>query len=100
MMKMQTSTTEQSIAKFLSTQYPTNLLLKIFRSFDNHKELCQYKDRLDNALAQLSEREQQLIQLHFKDGLKIDAIAIQEGVSYERVRQIMKKSLKKLFYEI
>ena len=84
--------------------YPENLLLDIcnttkeetpdvFRLFPTDIEA-----RLENVLALLTEREQHILNLRYREKYTLERIGEEIDRTRERVRQILKRSLKKLCF--
>ncbi len=68
--------------------------------YDDYGDLEGELVALDNALEALSEREKEIVILHYYDGLKHLEIAKKLGLSYTNERQICHVALKKLRKEI
>lgn len=68
--------------------------------FDDYGDLNEQLVALDNALETLSEREKEIVILHYYDGLKHIEISKKLGLSYTNERQICHVAIKKLRKEI
>ncbi len=68
--------------------------------FDDYGDLDEELVHLDNALNTLTEREKEIVILHYYNGLKHIEIAKKLGVSYTNERQICHIAIKKLRKEI
>lgn len=76
--------------------YPYNLLDDIFgEDYDGILDADQL-DGFNYAIGSLTEREQRVLSLYYKDELTLEQAGKSEGVTRERIRQVLAKSLRKL----
>lgn len=79
------------------TPYPQNLIFEILRFEPLAEELPpDVGDGFNYALSQLTEREQKILYMTYADGMTLEAIGKEVGISRERVRQIQVKALRRL----
>lgn len=71
--------------------YPDNLIQSLFEEEREYSKLG-----LENALSTLTEREKEIIQYRFKDGMTYEAVRKLYNITRERIRQIEAKALRKL----
>ena len=86
------------ITKELIKTYPFNLTNAIFRNED--LVMSAHFEELEATLATLSEREQKVLDLRFREKLTLQACVPIIGVTRERIRQIEAKALRKLRHPI
>lgn len=76
--------------------YPYNLLDDICgEDYDGILDADQL-DGLNYAVGSLTEREQRVLSLYYKDESTLEKVGKSEGVTRERIRQVLAKSLRKL----
>lgn len=63
---------------------------------DNSAERNQLSEHIDQVLSTLSEREQKVLNMRFRDDLTLEEVGKILGASKERVRQVEAKALRKL----
>lgn len=66
--------------------------LSYIQDFDSF----ELKEVMQKAIADLTDKEQEVIRMHFFDGLTLDEIGERFGITKERIRQIEAKALRKL----
>lgn len=74
--------------------YPFNLLKDMFRP--DHEELAFYLPGIETALNTLTEREQYIIILRYRDGETLQTVSEYLGLTRERVRQIETRAILRL----
>lgn len=75
--------------------YPWNLAVSVYRGDEEILDSV-YKPKLLQAVASLSDREQQIIEMRFKHYMTLDECASRMKVTRERIRQVEAKVLRKL----
>ena len=89
-----------SAEKGVIYQYPYNLLMDIFKNvLEKDPEWIigsKQLDALENVLSTLTEKEEKYIQYYYKDGMTLAEIGEIEGLTRERIRQVLTKALRKL----
>lgn len=78
----------------LTDIYPLNIARAVFDSESEARRA--YIQGIYNALAILTEREQDVLRLRFKDKMTLEQCGKIHGVTRERIRQIEAKALRKL----
>ena len=76
--------------------YPYNLLDDIYGEACNLILDADQLDGFDYAVGSLTEREQRVLSLCYKDEMTLEEVGKAEGLTRERIRQILVKSLRKL----
>ena len=84
--------------KELIKTYPFNLINAIFRNED--LVMLTHFEELKTTLGTLSEREQKVLDLRFREKLTLQACVPILGVTRERIRQIEAKALRKLRHPV
>jgi len=80
--------------KELMGNYPFNLMVEIFS--DEEKAMETTLKGLNKALLTLTEREQSVLSMRYKDKLTLKECGKNHNVTQERIRQIAAKALRKL----
>ena len=84
------------ISKGWHGPYPYNLLDAIFGKAFDHVLNEDEENGLNEALASLSEREQQVIMAYYKDEKSLHDVGVTFNVGQERIRQIVAKAIRKM----
>lgn len=85
-------TLDRDIASF----YPFNLALEVMGG-KNHDDLYKvYVPELLESIKTLSDREQKVLELRYRNGMNLEQTGHQFNVTRERVRQIEAKAIRKL----
>ncbi|MBO6267538.1 MAG: sigma-70 family RNA polymerase sigma factor [Clostridium sp.] len=75
--------------------WPYNLVENIYRVEGNEAVECSL-DGLKEAISTLTDREQRIVYMRYREDMTLDEIAAEEQVGRERVRQILAKACRKL----
>lgn len=81
--------------------YPYNMAAKIFDIGRSDSRYAIHATRIDptrliETVAELTDREQEILKYRFKEGLTLKVTGERIGVSMERIRQVEAKALRKL----
>ena len=77
-----------------SSLYPYSMIYEII---ETKEPIMLSLETITNALVStLNERERRILEMHYRDGMTLENIGAREGVSKERIRQILAKAVRKM----
>ena len=78
----------------VSSLYPFSMIYEIT---ETKEPIMLSLETITNALVStLNERERRILEMHYRDGMTLENIGAREGVSKERIRQLLAKAVRKM----
>lgn len=78
----------------VSSLYPFSMIYEIT---ETKEPIMLSLETITNALVStLNERERRILEMHYRDGMTLENISAREGVSKERIRQLLAKAVRKM----
>lgn len=78
----------------VSSLYPYSMIYEII---ETKEPIMLSLETITNALVStLNERERRILEMHYRDGMTLENIGAREGVSKERIRQLLAKAVRKM----